>query len=165
MHPLANDALLATNNSFTKKMEERYVNKVILVGRTTRDVEVKHGDNESIFARFTLAVDRRFKNLEDEQTADFISCVAFGKIAEFLEKFGKKGVKFIVEGRIQTGSYTNKEGVKVYTTDVVVEEHEFAESKGSSNGSGQSSLPTPGADTGDGFMNIPDGIDEELPFS
>ena len=86
------------------------MNKVILVGRTTRDVEVKHGDNESIFARFTLAVDRRFKKLEDEQTADFISCVAFGKIAEFLEKFGKKGVKFIVEGRIQTGSYTNKDG-------------------------------------------------------
>ena len=77
LHPLANDALLATNNSFTKKMEERYVNKVILVGRTTRDVEVKNGDNESIFARFTLAVDRRFKKLEDEQTADFISCVAF----------------------------------------------------------------------------------------
>lgn len=118
-HPLANDALLATNNSF-RKVEERYVNKVILVGRTTRDVEVKHGDNESIFARFTLAVDRRFKKLEDEQTADFISCVAFGKIAEFLERFGKKGVKFIVEGHIQTGSYTNKEGVKVYTSDVVV---------------------------------------------
>lgn len=96
------------------------MNKVILVGRTTRDVEVKHGDNESIFARFTLAVDRRFKKLEDEQTADFISCVAFGKIAEFLERFGKKGVKFIVEGHIQTGSYTNKEGVKVYTSDVVV---------------------------------------------
>ena len=94
------------------------MNKVILVGRTTRDVEVKHGDNESIFARFTLAVDRRFKKLEDEQTADFISCVAFGKIAEFLEKFGKKGVKFIVEGRIQTGSYTNKDGVKVYTTHI-----------------------------------------------
>ena len=106
------------------------MNKVILVGRTTRDVEVKHGDNESIFARFTLAVDRRFKKLEDEQTADFISCVAFGKIAEFLEKFGKKGVKFIVEGRIQTGSYTNKDGVKVYTSDVVVEHMEFAESKG-----------------------------------
>ena len=145
------------------------MNKVILLGRTTRDVEVKHGDNESIFARFTLAVDRRFKKLEDEQTADFISCVAFGKIAEFLEKFGKKGVKFIVEGRIQTGSYTNKDGVKVYTTDIIAEDIEFAESKNSSGGDGgytggQSSRPAP-ASAGDGFMNIPDGIDEELPFN
>ena len=133
-------------------MEERYVNKVILVGRTTRDVEVKHGDNESIFARFTLAVDRRFKKLEDEQTADFISCVAFGKIAEFLEKFGKKGVKFIVEGRIQTGSYTNKDGVKVYTSDIVVEHMEFAESKGTS-------APDDAA-----FIDIPEEMIAEMPF-
>ena len=135
-----------------QNMEERYVNKVILVGRTTRDVEVKHGDNESIFARFTLAVDRRFKKMEDEQTADFISCVAFGKIAEFLEKFGKKGVKFIVEGRIQTGSYTNKDGVKVYTSDVVVEHMEFAESKGTS-------APDDAA-----FIDIPEEMIAEMPF-
>ena len=149
-------------------MEERYVNKVILVGRTTRDVEVKHGDNESIFARFTLAVDRRFKKLEDEQTADFISCVAFGKIAEFAERYLHQGTKLVVEGRIQTGSYTNKDGQKVYTTDVIVENCEFAESKNSASegGSYVSSRPEPVNAAGDGFMNIPDGVEDEgLPFN
>ena len=167
MHPLANDALLATNNSFTKKMEERYVNKVILVGRTTRDVEVKHGDNESIFARFTLAVDRRFKKLEDEQTADFISCVAFGKLAEVAEKYLKQGSKITISGRIQTGSYTNKNGVKVYTTNVVVEEQEFAESKSlvSNQDNSSSERPEPGTADNDGFISIPEGIEDELPFN
>ena len=167
---MANDALLATNNSFTKRMEERYVNKVILVGRTTRDVEVKHGDNESIFARFTLAVDRRFKKLEDEQTADFIGCVAFGRAGEFAEKYFRKGTKVAITGRIQTGSYTNKDGVRIYTTDVVVEEQEFAESKNSSGGDGgfaggNNNRTFEPSGAGDGFMNIPDGIDEELPFN
>lgn len=107
------------------------MNKVILMGRLTRDAEVKYAQNGngSAVGRFSLAVDRRFKREGDEQTADFINCVAFGKTAEFLERFGKKGVKFAVEGRIQTGSYVNKEGQRVYTTDVVVESMEFAESR------------------------------------
>jgi len=145
------------------------MNKVILMGRMTRDPEVRYGGaNNSAVARFSLAVDRRFKREGDEQTADFINCVAFGKTAEFLEKYGRKGTKFVVEGRIQTGSYTNKDGQKVYTTDVVCEQVEFAESKGS-NGGGDNSFNgggfTPNSDAGDGFMNIPDGIDEELPFN
>ena len=109
------------------------MNKVILMGRLTRDPEVRYtqGDNASAVARFSLAVDRRFKK-DGEQTADFINCVAFGKTGEFIEKYGRKGTKFVVEGRIQTGSYTNKDGQKVYTTDVVVEQVEFAESKSSS---------------------------------
>ena len=111
------------------------MNKVILMGRLTRDPEVRYtqGDNASAVARFSLAVDRRFKK-DGEQTADFISCVAFGKTGEFIEKYGHKGTKFVVEGRIQTGSYTNKDGQKVYTTDVVVEQVEFAESKASADG-------------------------------
>lgn len=149
------------------------MNKVILVGRLTRDAEVRYsqGDNSSAYARFNLAVDRRFKRDGDEQTADFISCVAFGKIAEFLERFGRKGTKFVLEGRIQTGSYTNKDGQRVYTTDVFVEHMEFAESKGnggnnnSNGGSGSAPAPAPTGNAGDGFMNIPDGIDEELPFN
>lgn len=148
------------------------MNKTILMGRLTRDPEVRYtqGDNASAVARFSLAVDRRFKK-DGEQTADFINCVAFGKTGEFIEKYGRKGTKFVVEGRIQTGSYTNKDGQKVYTTDVVVEQVEFAESKSAaqSNGGGFTPMdnrPTPGAvPSGDGFMNIPDGIDEELPFN
>ena len=145
------------------------MNKVILMGRLTRDPEVRYGGaNNSAVARFSLAVDRRFKRDGDDQTADFINCVAFGKTAEFLEKYARKGTKFVVEGRIQTGSYTNKDGQKVYTTDVVCENVEFAESKNSQ--SGGSSFDggagfAPSSDAGDGFMNIPDGIDEELPFN
>ena len=110
-------------------------------------------------ARFTLAVDRRFKQ-EGQPTADFIRCIAFGKTAEFFERFGRKGTKFLIEGRIQTGSYTNKDGQKVYTTDVVVENTEFGESK---NSSGSSAEPQPKPD--DSFMSIPDNISEELPFA
>jgi len=145
------------------------MNKVILMGRLTRDPEVRYSQGESslAIARFTLAVDRRFKR-QGESDADFISCVAFGKSAEHAEKYYRQGLKIAVTGRIQTGSYTNKDGQKVYTTEVVVEESEFAESKGSSGDSGSyqaTSRPTPSAAAGDGFMNIPDGIDEELPFN
>ena len=139
------------------------MNKVILMGRLTRDPEVRYGGaNNSAVARFSLAVDRRFKREGDDQTADFINCVAFGKTAELREKYARKGTKFVVDGRIQTGSYTNKDGQKVYTTDVVCENVEFAESK-QSGGNNANSAPT--SDAGDGFMNIPDGIDEELPFN
>lgn len=148
------------------------MNKVVLMGRLTRDPEVRYssGENSSANASFTLAVDRRFKRQGEEQQADFIRCVAFGKQAEFVEKYIKKGTKIVVVGRIQTGSYTNKEGQRVYTTDVIAEEIEFAESKGSGSGSeyagaqnSESGRPSP-SDAADGFMNIPDGIDEELPF-
>ena len=147
------------------------MNKVILMGRLTRDPEVRYsqGDNATAVARYTLAVDRRFNRNNDEQTADFINCVAFGKSGEFAEKYLHKGTKIAITGRIQTGSYTNKDGVKVYTTDVVVEDHEFAESKNSAGSADNSGFapacrPAPAA-AGDGFMNIPDGIDEELPFN
>lgn len=148
------------------------MNKVILMGRLTRDPEVRYsqGENATAIARYTLAVDRRFSRNNDEQTADFISCVAFGKSGEFAEKYLHKGTKIAVTGRIQTGSYTNKDGVKVYTTDVVVEDQEFAESKNASGGNNNAggfapaNRPAPAA-AGDGFMNIPDGIDEELPFN
>lgn len=148
------------------------MNKVILMGRLTRDAEIRYsqGESSSVIARFTLAVDRRYHKDGAEQTADFISCVAFGKTAEFMEKFGRKGTKFALEGRIQTGSYTNKDGQRVYTTDVVAENMEFAESKnsgdngGPQNGNSQAN-DDPFAGGGDGFMNIPDGIDEELPFN
>ena len=147
------------------------MNKVILMGRLTRDPEVRYsqGDASTAIARFSLAVDRRFKRDGDDQTADFINCVAFGRTAEFMERYARKGTKFVVEGRIQTGSYTNKDGQKVYTTDVVVENIEFAESKSSSdNNNGgyvPADRPSPSGAAGDGFMNIPDGIDEELPFN
>ncbi|MDE6908384.1 MAG: single-stranded DNA-binding protein [Lachnospiraceae bacterium] len=153
------------------------MNKVILMGRLTRDPEVRYssGDSSMAIARYTLAVDRRFRrNGDGEQTADFIGCVAFGKSAEFAERYFRQGLKIVVTGRIQTGSYTNKDGQKVYTTDVVVEDQEFAESKAASmsNGGGgyeasapASARPAPSAASGDGFMNIPDGIDEELPFN
>ena len=145
------------------------MNKVILMGRLTRDPEVRYsqGDQATAIARYTLAVDRRFRRDNDQQSADFIGCVAFGKLGEFAEKYLRKGTKVLVTGRIQTGSYTNKDGQKVYTTDVVVEECEFAESKGSGDNSGftPSDRPSPSSAAGDGFMNIPDGIDEELPFN
>ena len=146
------------------------MNKVILMGRLTRDPEVRYaqGENSMAIARFTLAVDRRFKRDGSDQTADFISCVAFGKTAEFCERYTHQGTKLVVEGRIQTGSYTNKDGNRVYTTEVVVENTEFAESKNSSGDGGfvQTSRPEPISAAGDGFMNIPDGVDDEgLPFN
>lgn len=149
------------------------MNKVILMGRLTRDPEVRYvnGQNGSTaVARYTLAADRKFKQ-EGQQEADFISCVAFGKNGEFSEKYLHKGMKILVTGRIQTGSYTNKDGQKVYTTDIVVEEQEFAESKKGMSESDkdardQEALQAAGyTDAGDGFMNIPEGIDEELPFN
>lgn len=157
------------------------MNKVILMGRLTRDPEVRYsqGDSPLAIARYTLAVDRRQarNNNGDEQTADFINCVAFGRTGEFAERYLHKGTKIAVTGRIQTGSYTNKDGVRVYTTEVVVEEHEFAESRNASAGNegfsggyngggyaGGNNAPAPSG-AGDGFMNIPDGIDEELPFN
>ena len=150
------------------------MNKVILMGRLTRDPEVRYsaGENSMAIARYTLAVDRRFKR-DGEATADFISCVAFGRAAEFAERYFRQGIRIVVSGRIQTGSYTNRDGNKVYTTDVVVEEQEFAESKAVSDSHvGQAAsmgapapAPTPSMASADGFMNIPDGIDEELPFS
>lgn len=146
------------------------MNKVILIGRLTRDPEVRYsqGENSLAIARYSLAVDRRFKR-PGEADADFINCVTFGKAAEFAEKYLKQGTKIAVTGRIQTGSYTNKEGQKVYTTEVVVEDHEFAESKAANGDSGsgyqQTTRPAPSQAVGDGFMNIPDGLDEELPFN
>ena len=144
------------------------MNKVQLVGRMTRDPEIRYsqGENATATARFSVAVNRRFKNAEGNYDADFINCVAFGKAAEFVEKYFKKGMAIGLTGRIQTGSYTNKDGQKVYTTDVVVEETEFVESKGASNSdNSNASRPAPSASSNDGFMNIPDGVDEELPFA
>ncbi len=143
------------------------MNKVILMGRLTKDPEVRYskGENPLAIARYTLAVDRRFNRNNEEQSADFISCVAFGKSGEFAEKYFHKGIKITVSGRIQTGSYTNKDGQKIYTTEVVVEEQEFAESKSSSHSNqGNNSKPTVTTDD-EGFMHIPDGLEEELPFS
>ena len=145
------------------------MNKVILMGRLTRDPEVRYsqGENATAVARFTLAVDRRFRR--DDASTDFIGCVAFGRNAEFIEKYFRQGTKALITGRIQTGSYTNRDGQKVYTTDVVVEDQEFAESKNASGandaGFAPMSRPQPSAAIGEGFMNIPDGIDEELPFN
>lgn len=148
------------------------MNRVVIVGRLTRDPDVRYtqGDNSMVIARYTLAVDRHRTKNQNEQQADFISCVAFGKGGEFAEKYLRKGTKLVVSGRIQTGSYTNKDGQKVYTTDVVVEEQEFAESK--KDNSRRDAMDdqtaqqygTPSV-AGNGFMNIPDGIDEELPFN
>ena len=152
------------------------MNKVILMGRLTRDPDVRYsaGENSTAVARYTLAVDRRFTRREDAnngQSADYIGCVAFGKSAEFAEKYLHQGTKIIVTGRIQTGSYTNRDGQKVYTTDVVVEDQEFAESKNADSGSrpaenvqnnrGRNNQPVDES----GFMNIPEGIDDELPFA
>lgn len=144
------------------------MNKVILMGRLTRDPEVRYGagENSTAVARYTIAVDRRFKR-DGEQNADFIGCVAFGRNAEFAEKYLRQGTKIVLTGRIQTGSYTNRDGQKVYTTDIVVEEQEFAESKATAGNGGQNNYSRPAAapSDADGFMNIPDGIDDELPFS
>ena len=152
------------------------MNKVILMGRLTRDPEVRYsaGENATAVARYTLAVDRRFRR-DGEASADFISCVSFGRTAEFAEKYFRQGLKIVVSGRIQTGSYTNREGQRVYTTEVVVEEQEFAESKASSdsyaashprtNAPDNTSMTDTASASVEGFMNIPDGIDEELPFN
>lgn len=147
------------------------MNKVILMGRLTRAPEVRYssGDNQKAVARYTLAVDRRYKRQEDEQTADFINCVTFGKGAEFAEKYLHQGTKIVVEGRIQTGSYTNKDGQKVYTTDVIVESHEFAESKSASPQDGSSapsapSRPDSSSESNDGFMDLSEYDQQELPF-
>ena len=151
------------------------MNKVILMGRLTRDPEVRYsqGANPTAVARFSIAVDRRFKR-EGEPDADFFNCTAFGKQAEFIERYLRKGVKILTTGRIQNDNYTNKDGQMVYSVRVMVEEIEFAESKNASTGNeggfngggfaaGNNSAPAPAA--GDSFMNIPDGIDEELPFN
>ena len=148
------------------------MNKVILMGRLTRDPEIRYssGESQTAIARYTLAVDRRFKRQGDDQTADFISCTVFGRGAEFAENYLHQGTKIVVVGRIQTGSYTNKDGQRVYTTDVIVEEQEFAESKAAaaSNGGGYQqaapSRPEPTQAAGGGFMNIPDASGEEVPF-
>ena len=152
------------------------MNKVILMGRLTRDPQVRYtqGQDPMAIARFTLAVDRRGRKQEGQQDADFPSCVAFGKSAEFVEKYVHQGTKIVLTGRIQTGSYTNKDGNRVYTTDVVVEEQEFAESKAAASenagggyqqaGAAAPTRPEPTQAAGDGFMNIPDAIEEELPF-
>ena len=145
------------------------MNKVILLGRLTRDPEVRYGigENATAVARYTIAVDRRFKR-DGEQNADFIGCVAFGRNAEFAEKYLRQGTKIVLTGRIQTGSYTNRDGQKVYTTDIVVEEQEFAESKAAAAGnSGQGNYSRSSSAHSDAneFMTIPDNIDDELPFS
>ena len=165
------------------------MNRVILMGRLTRDPEVRYtqGERSMAIARYTLAVDRRGRRGQDssaeQQTADFINCVAFGRQAEFAEKYFHKGIRIVITGRIQTGSYTNKDGVRVYTTDIIVDDQEFADSKGqggdnSSFGGGnsygggnrggyqQATRPAPSSAIGDGFMNIPDGVEDEgLPFN
>lgn len=133
------------------------------MGRLTRDCDVRYGNDNNAIARYTLAVDRRFKK-DGEASADFINCVAFGKAGEFAEKYLRKGTKIVVCGRIQTGSYTNRDGQKVYTTDVIVEDQEFAESKKATDQESQEQHSPYGQADGDGFMNIPDNIAEELPF-
>ena len=162
-----------TNQKEKRKKGNKSMNKVILMGRLTRDPEVRYsqGEQPMAIARFSLAVDRRQKtNSADGQSADFINCVAFGKTGEFVEKYLRKGTKIALTGRIQTGSYTNKDGAKVYTTDIVAEDIEFAESKNSANREEAGGFTTAApqstfTSSGDGFMNIPDGIDEELPFN
>lgn len=144
------------------------MNKVILVGRLTRDPEVRYtqGENQTAIARYTLAVDRRFKR-DGEPTADFVNCVVFGKSAEFAEKYFRHGLRVAISGRITTGSYTNKDGIKVYTTEVTVEDQEFAESKAESeaNKTSVQQATQTNTTTGGEFMNIPDDIPEELPFN
>ena len=153
------------------------MNRVILMGRLTRDPEVRYsqGERSMAIARYTLAVDRRGRRSQDgnEQTADFINIVAFDKSGEFAEKYFRQGMRVLVSGRIQTGSYTNKDGQKVYTTDVIVDDQEFADSKGAAGGDTggnygyqPTSRPAPTSAIGDGFMNIPDGVEDEgLPFN
>jgi len=151
------------------------MNKVILMGRLTRDPEIRYSnaDSSMAIARFSLAVDRRFKRAGDSVEADFFNCTAFGKQAEFVEKYLKQGTKILLSGRVQNDNYTNKEGQKVYSVQIIVEEIEFAESKNASSGGNMGGgayvpqeRPNPSAAIGDGFMNIPDGVeDEELPFN
>ena len=157
------------------------MNKVILCGRLTKDPDVRYtqGERQMAIARYTLAVDRRNRRQggdgQQEQTADFIQCVAFDRAAEFVEKYLKQGTKMLVTGHIQTGSYTNKDGQRVFTTEVIVEDQEFAESKNASSNGGSTfsgnfqqneSHGAPMQDAGDGFMNIPDGVEDEgLPFN
>ena len=143
------------------------MNKVILMGRLTRDPEVRYGDNQKAVGRFPLAVDRKFTR-DGDPTADFFNCVTFGKTAEFVENYLRKGTKVLLSGRVQNDNYTNGNGEKVYTVNVIVEEIEFAESKGASQGSSsapQSSSQTNSNAPAQGFMNIPNGIDDELPFN
>lgn len=143
------------------------MNSVQLVGRLTKDPDIRYTEGGTSIARFTVAVDRRFSR-DSESSADFISCAAFGKTAEFMEKYFYKGKRIGLNGRIQTGSYTNKDGQKVYTTDVIAENVEFVESKGAddNSGGGFSQRPEPSSAIGDGFMNIPDGVEDEgLPFN
>ncbi len=137
------------------------MNKVILVGRLTRDPEIRYsqGENSMAVGRYTIAINRRVKP-DQEQTADFIRCIVFGRSAEFAEKYFRQGMRIAVSGRIQTGNYVNKDGIKVYTTEVVIEEQEFAESKSEAEGRPFHESMT----DADGFMNVPDGLDEELPF-
>lgn len=141
------------------------MNRVILLGRLVRDPEVRYmqNENQTAVAKYSLAVARKFKR-ENEPDCDFINCVAFGKTAEFAEKYFHKGTKIVISGRIQTGSYTNKDGVKVYTTEVVIEEQEFAESK-NANQSNESRPQSAPPNIDDSFMNVPEGIDAEIPFN
>ncbi|PNV62239.1 single-stranded DNA-binding protein [Clostridium sp. chh4-2] len=149
------------------------MNRAILMGRLTRDPEIRYsqGERSITIARYTLAVDRRGRRSQDsDQAADFINIVAFDRAGEFAEKYFRQGMRVLVSGRIQTGSYINKEGQKVYTTDIIVDDQEFADSKGAGgdNGGGyqQASRPVPTSAIGDGFMNIPDGVEDEgLPFN
>lgn len=140
------------------------MNKVVLMGRLTRDPEVRYasGQDNLCIARYTLAVDRKFRQ-NNESAADFIPCVAFGKSGEFAEKYFRQGMRVTVSGRIQTGNYTNAEGRKVYTTEVIIEEQEFAESKSSSAPAPQEQTPPPQTSS-DGFMDVPECLKEELPF-
>jgi single-strand DNA-binding protein len=147
---------------------KQYMNKVILMGRLTRDPEVRYsqGERTMTLAKYTLAVDRRGRRSQDgnEQTADFLNCVAFDRAGEFAEKYFRQGMRVLISGRIQTGSYINKDGIKVYTTDIIVEDQEFADSKGAASGGQTNGRPEP-ADA-DGFVNIPDNLeDDSLPFN
>lgn len=142
------------------------MNKVILMGRLTRDPDVRYtqGENAKCVARYTLAVNRRFRK-DGEQDADFINCVAFGRQGEFTEKYLKQGTKIVISGRIQTGSYTNREGTRVYTTDVVVEEQDFAESKSSEGPNNhKKSESDPSKEASEGFMSLPPWYEDEMPF-
>ncbi|MGN0372630.1 MAG: single-stranded DNA-binding protein [Enterocloster sp.] len=154
------------------------MNRVILMGRLTRDPEVRYsqGERSMAIARYTLAVDRRGRRNQDggdqQQTADFINCVAFDRAGEFAERYFRQGMRVLVSGRLQTGSYVNKDGQRVYTTEVILDDQEFADSKGQASdmsGYGQSApaqRPAPASAIGDGFMNIPDGVEDEgLPFN
>ena len=159
------------------------MNKVILMGRLTRDPDIRYsqGDNPMAVARYTLAVDRRGRSRSQEggdQSADFIPCVAFDRAGEFAEKYFRQGMRVLISGRIQTGSYVNRDGQKVYTTEVIIDDQEFADSKGAASDMGgyqnaggyqqpaQAQRPVPSSAIGDGFMNIPDGVEDEgLPFN